>query len=74
MWRSSDWCQSEFDGFLQDVPIAWKASWSQFDPGKTTYSEFSWAPPGSSAERFILAQRRGEIWWDEIAIGCWCLR
>src|SRR5260221_7893250 len=40
LWRSSDWCQMNSTGFWRTWPMAWKASWSQLDPGKTTTPNF----------------------------------
>src|SRR5882762_847745 len=57
LWRSSDWCQTNSTGFSRRWPMAWKASWSQLDPGKTTTPNFM-GTSGSDAGRFILAQRR----------------
>src|SRR5579859_1378273 len=57
LWRSSDWCQMNSTGFWRTWPMAWKASWSQLDPGKTTTPNFM-GTSGSDAGIFILAQRR----------------
>src|SRR5579859_38197 len=45
-------------GFCRTWPMAWKASWSQLDPGKTTTPNFM-GTSGSDAGRSILAQRTG---------------